>query len=85
MRLPGEKSTSLYDCSKWERLAAFQDAVKNAGPTVDSFDEILASQRMSIALRDARLALMVACNQPATKPTPAEAKEDRRVEELITA
>ena len=58
MRLPGEKSTSLYDCSKWERLAAFQDAVKNAGPTVEIFDEILASQRMSIALRDARLALM---------------------------
>jgi hypothetical protein len=33
---------------------------------------------------DARLALTVARNQPATKPTPAEAREDRRVEELIT-
>ena len=33
---------------------------------------------------DARIALTVACNQPATMPTPAEAREDRQVTELIT-
>jgi hypothetical protein len=34
---------------------------------------------------DARLALTVARSQPATTPTPAEAKEERRVAELIPA
>ena len=34
---------------------------------------------------DARLALTVARSQPVTTPTPAEAKEERRVAELIPA